>query len=388
MKSYKKIKNIVITSLVMFSSLLILTACTGKNTSPTQRATVKSNVKNANTTTGTVSSNFYESIIQNGRYKVSQQRGVSISNTNNMNDLMGFESGLINYDYKVFSPDKYIFQEGQNLNKRMVNNWLERKSQENPDGLNPEDNKSTDPNKRNPLVLQQILEHDFVTKKGSGYNLEGIVLGLSINSVDYYQKVQYGATFKTPIKEEDGNKYAREAADKILTRMRKMSGLKNIPIYIYVYREGVQDSLVGGNFVLSSKSTSGNSFSNWETINEKNTIYPVINNEKPVNQKDADDFNNFKNNVQNFFPNLAGVVAQAHYESGSLKGLVVKITTQFYSVSEITSFTQYCATEANQYLPKEIPLEIDIQSASGSMLSFIARNPNDSGFYTHVFSSY
>ncbi|BDR58456.1 CamS family sex pheromone protein [Xylocopilactobacillus apicola] len=389
MKFYKKSKTKVIIRGAAFLILpFILTACTGKRSTQSQQITSKTTPRKVDTTTGTVSSNYYESMIEGGKYKVSQQRGVSISNTNNMNDLMAFDSGLLNYDHKIFSTDKYIFQEGQNLTKRMVTSWLNRKSKDNPEGLNLEDNQSTDPNKRNPLVLQQILEHDFLVKKGTGYNLEGIVLGLSINSIDYYQKEQYGATLKTPIKDEAGEKYAREAADKILSRMRKMDGLKNIPIYLYVYREGPQDSLVGGEFILSAKAKTGDKFTEWTQINEKNMIYPTINNEKPVNQKDADDFNNFKNNVQNFFPNLAGVVAQSHYEGGTLKGMTIKITTQFYSISEITSFTQYCANQANQYLPKEIPLEIDIQSASGTMLAFIARNPTDTGFYTHVFSSY
>lgn len=365
----------------------LLSSCAAKNTNQEARMTSKPNL-DANTTTGTVSSNLYESVIQNGRYQSSAQRGVSISNTNNMNDLMGFESGLLNYEHKIYSPSKYIFQEGQYLNRELVTSWLGRKSKDNPHGLNLPDNGSKDPNKRNPLVLQQIIEHDFLTKKGTGYNLDGIVLGLSINSVDYYQKEPYGPTSKTTIKDAAGDKYAKESAGIILQRMRKMSKLKNVPIYFYVYRQGEEDSLVGGQFIFSSKADSGNKLTSWTEISEKNTVYPVTNNEKPENQKDADDFTNFKNNIQNFFPNLAGVVAQAHYESGTLKGMVIKVTTQFYSITEISSFTQYCANQANQNLPKGIPLEIDIQSASGTMLAFIARNPTDTGFYTHVFSSY
>lgn len=384
MKFYKK--NKVISSIFLIGFPFVLSACTGKNTSTNQEVTTKSKVKN--TTTGSISSNLYEAMIQDGKYKVSPQRGVSITNTNNMNDLMSFESGLLNYDHKVFGTDNYIFQEGQNLTKATVMSWLGRKSKDNPHGLNLEDNGSVDPNTRNPVILQQVIEHDFLIKKGSNYNLEGIVLGLSINSIDYYQKEQYGATFETKIKDEVGDKFARDVANKILERMRKMNGLGDVPIYVYVYREGPQDSLVGGQFILSAQAKSGKQFRNWTQINEKNTIYPTINNEKPVNQKDADDFNNFKNNVQKFFPNLAGVIAQAHYEGNTLKGMTIKITTQFYGITEITSFTQYCATQATQYLPKEIPLEIDIQSANGSMLSFIARNPTDTGFYTHVFSSY
>ncbi|MGL5899325.1 MAG: CamS family sex pheromone protein [Lactobacillaceae bacterium] len=388
MKSYNNIQKLFLISTVCTLFFCTLTACASRNESQGTKVTSKSNSSNSSTTTGTVSSNLYDSIIHNGRYQVSAQRGVSVSNTNNMSDLMGFESGLLNYEHKIFSPEKYIFQEGQNISKELVISWLGRKSKDNPQGLNPVDNGSKDPNKRNPLVLQQILEHDFVTKKGNGYNLEGIVIGLSINSTDYYQKEQYGPTFKTDIKNSAGDKYAKESANIILTRLRKMQSLKNVPIYLYVYREGEEDSLVGGNFILSSKVDQGDKFTNWTDINEKNVVYPVTNNDLPVSQKDSDDFNNFKNNIQNFFPNIAGVIAQAHYESGLIKGMVIKITTQFYSITEISSFTQYCANQANQNLPKGIPLEIDIQSANGTMLSFISRNPTDTGFYTHVFSSY
>ena len=117
MKSYNNIQKLFLISTICTLFFCTLTACVSRNESQGTKVTPKSNSSNSSTTTDTVSSNLYDSIIHNGRYQVSAQRGVSVSNTNNMSDLMGFESGLLNYERKIFSPEKYIFQEGQNISK-------------------------------------------------------------------------------------------------------------------------------------------------------------------------------------------------------------------------------------------------------------------------------
>ena len=99
------------------------------------------------------------------------------------------------------------------------------------------------------------------------------------------------------------------------------------------------------------------------------------------------DFDNFTTNVENFFPTLAGVTAQAHYSDNALTGLNITINTQFYGATELNSFTQYVANAASKYLPSGVKIEITIQSTQG-IQAFVSRESSSKDFYTHVFGSY
>ena len=65
----------------------------------------------------------------------------------------------------------------------------------------------------------------------------------------------------------------------------------------------------------------------------------------------------------------------------------ITINTQFYSETEIKSFTQYLVTAANKYLPSEAAIEITVQSTDGTQ-AFVARKAGEKSFYSHVFGSY
>lgn len=124
-------------------------------------------------------------------------------------------------------------------------------------------------------------------------------------------------------------------------------------------------------------------------MNVKNKVYPKASSTSSSSddQDDNDTFSNFKSQIQGFFPNLSGVTAQAQYTDGSLSGMHITVTTQFYSQTEITSFTQYIAQAANKYLQKGIPIDIKIQSAT-DLQAIAFRDSGDSKFTTHVFDSY
>ena len=115
-------------------------------------------------------------------------------------------------------------------------------------------------------------------------------------------------------------------------------------------------------------------------INEKKVIFP--NNEDDSNEEKSK-FADFKSSVQEFFPNLSGVTAEAYYKDDVLTKMTVNITTQFYGASEIIAFTQFVADKTN-LLPSGIPIEISINSMQG-MEAFLSREPNSNEFKYHVF---
>ena len=70
-----------------------------------------------------------------------------------------------------------------------------------------------------------------------------------------------------------------------------------------------------------------------------------------------------------------------------MQGMSVTITTQFYSETEINSFTQFVSTQAEKYLPSGVNIDITIRS-SDDVQSFLSRSSKDKTFSSHVFTSY
>lgn len=367
---------------VAAATLLLLAGCTslpGTSSSSNSKATKKLQ------TTGKVTDSMYEGVIDNGQYKTSQTRGLTTQQSNTSFDVKSLESGLLKLSKEQFPTSKYVFQEGQSLKTAQAQKWLARKSKTNTEGLNPEDNGQKDPNKRNPIYLQQILEQDYLGEDGS---MKGMSIGLGMNQVDYYTKEQYGATFETKISKAMMTQQGKQMANKVLSRMRQKKGLSDTTIVIGLYKQAPKDSLVGGTFFAYGVSKKGSTtIDSWHELNQENQVLPVVNDEKAINQDDATAFNSFKTQVETFFPNLSGVTAQTHYEEGVLAGMNITVNTQFYSETEIMSFTQYIATAADKYLPRNIPLDISITSAEG-MQAYVGRASGSKGFTTHVFGSY
>jgi len=203
----------------------------------------------------------YQTVIKDGRYLVSAARGITATSEPNNLDVKHFESSLLNLSKTQFKPSQYIFQEGQYLSADTVNNLLERKSNNNPNGLNPEDNGKTD-SSRNPIYVQTLTEQDFMTKSGNNLKLSGIVVGVAMNTQDEYQKEQYGTTYKQEISEADRVAYGKKVAPQIIKQIRQQSGVsENTPIVVAMYANSASDSLAPGGFYAEVRSKQGNDLS-------------------------------------------------------------------------------------------------------------------------------
>ncbi|KRL40393.1 CamS family sex pheromone protein [Liquorilactobacillus nagelii] len=366
---------------------ILLAGCSNKSSNSNNSSKSSSNGYQI---TGNSSSDQYQNVITNGSYLTSKARGVGISqNSDNLLNLKSFENGLTQLSKTKYSPNNYIFREGQLLSSTTVEKWLSRQSKSNSLGLNPESNGQTDPNKRNPIYVQQLEEQDYMKQENGKLVLSGITIGIGMNRKDYYQKEQYGATYTTDISEAKMIAEGRQAAVKVLQRLRSSGKVaNNVPIMIAMFQQASNDSLVGGSFYSYTYVKSGSTINSWQSLNTKSYILPTTANTSLPNDNDETSFESFKKQVQNFFPNLAGVTAQAEYNNKELQGMHVNITTQFYSETEITAFTQYLATAARNYLPSGIPIDITVKGSDGDIQSFLAKTAKQSTYYTHVFSSY
>ena len=361
-------------------STFTLAACADITQANRQNTNTKNdtNTKVVQSTTNQLSNNFYRALITNGKYQVSQNRGATLSLNTGFN-LKNFETGLIELSRTVFPTNQYFFREGQVIDSDTTAKWIARKSDKNPEGLNPADNRDTSPTGRAPLYLAQILEQDYMIQTENNFELGGISIGVAMNSVDYYTNGDRDA--ETKISKEVMIEQAKTIVNQILTRLRQNDALKAVPIVFGVFRQTSKDDIGGGVYVLEATSVEGTEITNWTNVNQKVTVLPLVN-EAATEESTA--FENFKTEVQNVFPNLSGVTARVKYQDNVAKKMVIDIMTQFYGESEMIALAQHVTDAANKYLSKTTPVEVRISSING-MEAFLMQDLMQGVFTYHIF---
>jgi len=334
----------------------------------------------------------YKTVIKNGRYVTSKARGITAAQNANQLNMVSFENGLLNFSKDHFSTSNYVFQEGQYLDAKTAEKWLNRESKDNPDGLNPKDNGKTD-DKRIPMYLQTIEEQDFMVQSGNDVKLDGIVIGLAMNTQDVYEKEKYGAKYKQDISDSARKREGERIAKEVVARYRKLDGVnEDTKIVVAMYAQNKDDALSGGNFYSWAESKSGNSLSEFKNLSEETIVFPMapaLPNEDTtkLGTELNTSFKNFTDLIAKFFPNLSSVTGQGHYSDGNLQGMNVNITTQFYSATEIENFANYVAQNAPSYLPKGVPVKITMNASTG-MQAFITKSADSDKYTTTILASY
>ena len=358
---------------------VLLTGCMGlEDLNENPNRTQSNNKVAVQSTVNQLSNDYYRALIVDGQYPVSKSRGVSLGLNSGFN-IRNFEVGLMEISKPVYPTNQYFFQEGQILDTKTIASWINRKSSENPDGLNPEKNDATDAS-RNPLYLAEVLEQDYMIQTESNYELGGVSIGLAMNSVDYYSADD--KNLQQDISDETLIEKGKEMANVILSRLRQNDLLKNVPITFGIYKQTSSDDISGGVYLLDATSVEGTSVSSWNVRNNKIVTLPLLKGD-PTEESVA--FENFKSEVQNFFPNLSGVTATVRYSGNVAKKMVVSIMTQFYGESEIIALSQHVTDVANRYLPKSTPVEVRISSIDG-VEAFLVQDLTQGVFTYHVFN--
>lgn len=371
-------KKIMIAALGL---LLILSGCAPK-LDANDKVVQKNKTKKAEKgimTKNQISSDFYKTVLP---YKASKSRGLVVSNINSRYDINELETGLMRISQNDYSPDNYLFQEGQYLDKETLTKWLDRKSKKNSAGLNPTDNGFGE--NRNPIYLAHILEQDYLKKVDKDtVALGGISIALAMNSVDYYQKEEYGDTFEQAISDSELLSKGKSMANTILNRIRQTKGLGNVPVTIAIYKQGQRNAVVPGNF-LAYSTTDNDNVGNWKNLNEK--YYVLGSSEAAKKYKtDNDSFLNFKADIEDYYPNYTGVVGRARYENNQLSELDIDIPLQFYGEAEIIGFSQYITDLVGKYLPKDADIQINISTSEGPA-ALITRSKEDDKAVAHIYN--
>ena len=343
-----------------------------------------------------ISEDYYRTILP---FKPSESRGLVVNNLNTRYDIGEFETGLMRVAQQSFDPDKYLFQEGQYLKKDIIRSWLNRKftpeqlaaqkmDESKNVGLNPLDDEIGDIKTRNekaPIYLAHILEHDYLVKGDNDkVSLGGVVIGLALNSIHYYQQIQFGATYEATIShaklEEEGKRIAQE----VVKRMRGTDGLKEVPITIALFEQKSRTSVVPGTFFAFTTVNKGSSeLGNWQSIDEKYVLFPSSE-AQDKHRDDLTSFSNFKQDVEEYFPNFNGVVGKAFYAGEQLQDLIIEIPIQFYGKTEGIGFTQFVAGKVMEHFPDYIKVEVNVSSVNGPE-ALIVKDIDQKEPFVHIY---
>ncbi len=317
-----------------------------------------------------ISDKYYQTILP---FKPGETRGLVVRNIDTRLDINEFETGLMRVAQNMFSPDKYLFQEGQFLKRDVVSLWLNRKfteeqleakkyTEDENIGLNPLDETGLN---ETPQYLAHILEHNYYEKNDDGkVKLVGVVIGLALNSV-YYYKDDKDIIRETKITHAELEKEGKKIADEVLTRVRNIDELKDIPISIALFEQQSKTSVVPGNFfAYANAAKDSNKLGNWEKVDEKYYQFPSAA-ATEEHRDDSNSFLNFKQDVETYFPNFNGLIGQAFYAGGQLQDLNINIPIQFYGKAEGIGFVQYVTGLVIRHFPEYISIQVTINSVNG-----------------------
>ena len=375
------------TIILFISAILVLTAC-GNND---EKSKEQSNEKEQQKESGSVKEIATDKNVQGDNYrtilpfKESQARGLLQDNMANSYNGEDFENGLLDLSKSVFPTDDYLYQDGQYLDKDMINAFLnpkytkdevnkmdesdrkEKKANENL-GLNPSHKGETDPEKiaeQSPAYLSNILEQDFYASGDTkGKKIKGMTIGLAMNSTYYYQKEKDGETYSKDLDDKEIEKQGKQMAEELLSRIRENKDLKEIPIHFAIYKQSGENSIVPGEFIAGTTVEDGKTrINDWKDINQKTALLPS----EEAGELDENlnsDFKQFNDNLQTYFNNFTQAVGTVKFDNKKAKQLSVDLPIDYYGKAETIGITQYVTEQADKYFDGIDEYEIHIKDGN------------------------
>jgi protein involved in sex pheromone biosynthesis len=103
-----------------------------------------------------------------------------------------------------------------------------------------------------------------------------------------------------------------------------------------------------------------------------------------AHRDDVTAFLNFKQDVEQYFPNFNGVIGKAFYVGDQLQNLEITIPIQFYGKTEAIGFTQYVTGLVMEHFPKYIAVSVSVTSVDGPE-ALIVRKANETEPFVHIY---
>lgn len=308
---------------------------------------------NQTVTTGRVDHGVYQGILTEGTYQTSTIRGLTAGGAATGFNQKNFEEGLLQLSKVAFPTDTYFFHEGKVLHEETVIKWLARESKETPEGLNPD-------NEELPLLFQQIIEYDFY--KEDGKKLSGLSFGLA------FARFDASGQGEATVSQEVMMKQVRKTVNAILSRVRKMPNLENVPIMIGIFEQASPKDINGGHYIYSAMSKDGEKAMDlFEEVAEEYIALPVLSGQSNLatEQGLTKIFQTFKASLQKAFPKVVGVTGKVHYLDKEVESLVINLDSKYFSQTEIDSLTQFVGKQIDALFAEiQGTVEVQIQAVT------------------------
>jgi protein involved in sex pheromone biosynthesis len=337
-----------------------------------------------------ISNDYYKTMLP---YDTSKTRGIVVNDLGSRYDINEIENGLLRVAQNRFSTNDYFFKEGQFLAKKTIDSWLQRKftseqlaekklkESENL-GLNPVQNKGDNA----PIYLAHIVEHNYLMKKedDNKVKLGGVVIALSLNSVNYETNLTTGTRTVKNISNEVLKEQGAKMAGEVLKRMRQKEDLQNVPIMIALYKQAPKQQVVPGQFFAYTTVKAGtDTIQNWEGINEEYYIFPSP--EAAENHpEDNKIFQDLKKEIEDYFPVFTGVTGEALYQNQELTNLNMEVSLTFNGKTETIGFAQYLSNLIGKNTPANWDVELLIKSSYGPE-ALVVKKKGSKETYLHIY---
>lgn len=330
-----------------------------------------------------ISDEYYKTTIP---FDGGNARGLVVQGLNSRLDIDEFETGLMRIAKESFNTKDNFLKGGSALDTQVIQMLVKRKrtdaeQKELEDklkkdavkfpniGLNPALGTGSESlevkNKKNPIYISNILEHDYYVKKGDNSEERvGMVVGLAMNSVQYFNE-EHGYPREAVIPDEKMLAEGKKMAQEILKVIhQKQPDTKNIPITFAIYRQSPKSSLVPGNFVSYANVEKGSeTVEDWKQINEKYYLFPSEQAKTDNKREDLARVSNFKAKLSDYFQgDYTAVIGTGMYRDDELREMKLDIPVQFNGKAEIIGFTQYVAGLVMEYFPNYMKVQVTIKS--------------------------
>ncbi len=334
-----------------------------------------------------ISDDYYQTILP---YKPGETRGQIAPRLNSRVDVEELETGLMRMAQEVFPSDNYLYQEGQYIKRGTISEWLKRKTGDESLGLNPplvrgEDTEET--NENSPIYLAHIQEQNYLIRRGEDQvELGGVAIGIALNSVHYYNLSDGEGGYPREYVIDDAELEAegKKIAEEVIKRVRTMEGLENVPIMIGLYKQSPANAVVPGSFIAKANVPSGNnSIGKWDSVNEEYHLFPH-NKTTDLYRDDAVRFENFKLDIDDYFPNHTGVIGKGYYIDGEIQQLAIEVNMEFNGKAELIGFTQYVTGLLVEHFPNYMNLQVSISSINGQE-ALIVRDAGAEKPFVHIY---
>ncbi|WIW73400.1 CamS family sex pheromone protein [Aerococcus tenax] len=356
----KRIQHMIVIGL---ASLSLLVAC-GRDAQPkstagqTQTTEESSSEEEESGKKNTLTEAYYPAAIKDGSYPLSNSRGTLSSRTSQAN-LENMERGLYELMKNAYPTDEYSLAEGQVLSKDKITSWLKPKSQDNPEGLNPEASAASDRDQFQHRYLNSILEYNLMQENGDDYDLKVISLGLAMNAEDRFQNKDTEETVE--ISRDQALQEGKAMAQTVVERIRQEGKYGQTPIQIALFYNDKQNSLGGGAYMAEAIAEPGAGLGKWKEYNRQYVVYGV---DQAPREEDNTSFSRFRGEIESFFPELSGIVGVGQYDNGKLNGIDFHINTPFDGYTENIALVQHVIASLDAIYPKDVQMQVTVEGPS------------------------